>query len=67
LNTFKEVLKKKIVLFYFNFHLFLLKKMNQIGVQINLMVGIDFTASNGNPAQPGTLHYTGSNKKLIYL
>eukprot|EP01091_Cochliopodium_minus_P010033 TRINITY_DN2606_c0_g2_i1.p1 TRINITY_DN2606_c0_g2~~TRINITY_DN2606_c0_g2_i1.p1 ORF type:complete len:740 (-),score=227.23 TRINITY_DN2606_c0_g2_i1:64-2283(-) len=32
----------------------------QGGTQINLMVGIDFTASNGSPSTPGTLHYTGS-------
>lgn len=27
------------------------------GCEISLMVGIDFTASNGDPMQPGTLHY----------
>jgi hypothetical protein len=27
------------------------------GTQLNLMVGIDYTASNGNPAQPGSLHF----------
>lgn len=27
------------------------------GCQLNLMVAIDFTATNGNPAEPGTLHY----------
>lgn len=25
--------------------------------ELNMVVGIDFTGSNGNPAQPGTLHY----------
>lgn len=27
------------------------------GCEISLVVGIDFTASNGDPSQPGTLHY----------
>lgn len=27
------------------------------GCEINLTVGIDFTGSNGNPIEPGTLHY----------
>lgn len=27
------------------------------GAEIGLMVAIDFTASNGDPVQPGTLHY----------
>jgi hypothetical protein len=27
------------------------------GTQLNLMVGIDYTASNGNPMQPGSLHF----------
>lgn len=27
------------------------------GCELNFMVAIDFTGSNGNPAQPGTLHY----------
>ena len=27
------------------------------GWEINMVVGIDFTGSNGNPALPGTLHY----------
>lgn len=27
------------------------------GCEISLVVGIDFTASNGDPTQPGTLHY----------
>jgi len=29
----------------------------QGGCKLNLCVGIDFTGSNGNPLQPGTLHY----------
>ncbi len=31
------------------------------GMQINLAVAIDFTGSNGNPAQPNSLHYLGTN------
>jgi hypothetical protein len=27
------------------------------GWEINMVIGIDFTGSNGNPAMPGTLHY----------
>lgn len=27
------------------------------GTQLNLMLGIDYTASNGNPAQQGSLHF----------
>ena len=27
------------------------------GMEINVVVGIDYTGSNGNPALPGTLHY----------
>lgn len=29
------------------------------GLQINLVIGIDFTGSNGNPANPTSLHYRG--------
>ena len=31
------------------------------GMQINLTVAIDFTGSNGNPSQPTSLHYIGTN------
>ena len=31
------------------------------GMQINLTVAIDFTGSNGNPSQPNSLHYIGTN------
>ena len=31
------------------------------GLQINLVLGIDFTGSNGNPANPTSLHYRGPN------
>ena len=27
------------------------------GWEMNMVIGIDFTGSNGNPAQYGTLHY----------
>ncbi|EME27165.1 uncharacterized protein Gasu_52670 [Galdieria sulphuraria] len=29
------------------------------GCELRMILGIDFTASNGNPRQPGTLHYCG--------
>jgi len=29
------------------------------GCQINMMVAVDFTGSNGNPLTPGSLHYIG--------
>jgi hypothetical protein len=32
------------------------------GCKLNVMVAIDFTASNGNPRTPGTLHHLGSAK-----
>ena len=32
------------------------------GYDINLVVAIDFTASNGDPRQPNTLHYTDPNR-----
>jgi hypothetical protein len=31
------------------------------GTQVTLMVGIDFTGSNGMPHTPGSLHYTNPN------
>jgi len=31
----------------------------QGGVQMNFSVAVDFTASNGDPMKPGTLHYIG--------
>jgi len=31
------------------------------GMQINLTVAVDFTGSNGNPANPMSLHYVGTN------
>jgi hypothetical protein len=31
------------------------------GLQINLVLGIDYTGSNGNPANPTSLHYRGPN------
>jgi hypothetical protein len=32
------------------------------GCKLNVMVAIDFTASNGNPRTPGTLHHSSSYK-----
>lgn len=32
------------------------------GCKLNVMVAIDFTASNGNPRTPGTLHHSSSSK-----
>jgi hypothetical protein len=32
------------------------------GCKLNVMVAIDFTASNGNPRTPGTLHHASSSK-----
>lgn len=34
----------------------------QGGIQINLNIGIDFTASNGNPSSSGSLHYFDPKK-----
>jgi hypothetical protein len=36
------------------------------GLQINLQVGIDFTASNGNINQPNTLHYSTPTQMSHY-
>ncbi|XP_041375348.1 copine-3-like isoform X1 [Gigantopelta aegis] len=37
------------------------------GMQINFTVGIDFTASNGNPAQPTSLHYINPYQPNEYM
>lgn len=37
------------------------------GVQLNLAVGIDYTASNGNPAQPTSLHYRAPGGRNSYM
>ena len=37
------------------------------GMQINLVVGIDFTGSNGNPQNPNSLHYIGNNENAYEL
>jgi len=34
------------------------------GCELKLIFAIDFTASNGNPKQPGTLHYCGDASRL---
>ena len=33
------------------------------GTQINLVIGIDFTESNGDPKLPDSLHYIGNKNK----
>ncbi|CAG5124096.1 unnamed protein product [Candidula unifasciata] len=37
------------------------------GMQINFTVGIDFTASNGNPSQPNSLHYINPHSPNEYM
>jgi len=37
------------------------------GMQMNFVVAIDFTASNGDPAQPGTLHYNNPHQPNQYI
>ncbi|GAB0495822.1 hypothetical protein MMPV_007129 [Pyropia vietnamensis] len=36
------------------------------GCEVSLVVGIDFTASNGDPSSPGTLHYTDRRRPNEY-
>ncbi|XP_005103025.1 copine-3 [Aplysia californica] len=37
------------------------------GLQINLTFGVDFTGSNGNPRQPGTLHFIDFQNPNEYM
>ena len=37
------------------------------GCQINFTVGVDFTASNGNPTDPSSLHYMDPAKPNQYM
>ena len=37
------------------------------GTQINLIIGIDFTASNGDKTKPYSLHYTGTSNNYYEL
>ncbi|ESO02415.1 hypothetical protein HELRODRAFT_186439 [Helobdella robusta] len=37
------------------------------GLQLNFSVGVDFTASNGDPKEPGTLHYINPKKPNQYM
>ncbi|XP_065179597.1 copine-3-like [Sycon ciliatum] len=37
------------------------------GCEINFVVGIDFTGSNGNPSQPTSLHYIAPNQMNQYM
>ena len=39
----------------------------QGGMQMNFVVAIDFTGSNGNPEYPNSLHYTGGYKPNQYV
>jgi hypothetical protein len=36
------------------------------GLQMSMVVAIDFTASNGIQHQPSSLHYVGPNKRSHY-
>uniref|UniRef100_A0A6U4H7X1 C2 domain-containing protein n=1 Tax=Phaeomonas parva TaxID=124430 RepID=A0A6U4H7X1_9STRA len=36
------------------------------GLELNVIVGIDFTASNGDPQKPGTLHYVQEGAENQY-
>jgi len=36
------------------------------GCDLSLLVAIDFTGSNGNPRDPGTLHYRSEDTKNPY-
>jgi hypothetical protein len=36
------------------------------GLDINLIVGIDFTSSNGDPQNPSSLHFLGPNNEVLY-
>lgn len=36
------------------------------GMQINFIVGVDFTCSNGNPSDPKSLHYMGNSQGSPY-
>jgi hypothetical protein len=35
------------------------------GLELNLVVAIDFTGSNGDPHSPGTLHYLDPSGRLL--
>jgi hypothetical protein len=35
------------------------------GMQVNMIVAIDFTGSNGNPRTPGTLHYCDPSGRIL--
>eukprot|EP01012_Entosiphon_sulcatum_P006853 TRINITY_DN13334_c0_g1_i2.p1 TRINITY_DN13334_c0_g1~~TRINITY_DN13334_c0_g1_i2.p1 ORF type:complete len:661 (-),score=137.80 TRINITY_DN13334_c0_g1_i2:246-2228(-) len=37
------------------------------GLEVGLIVGIDFTASNGDPRQPGTLHHISPQQPNQYM
>ena len=37
------------------------------GMQMNLVVAVDFTGSNGNPKNPNSLHYIGTNSNAYEI
>ena len=36
------------------------------GLELSMMIAIDYTGSNGNPTDPSSLHYVNSNQKNAY-
>ncbi|KAG2658727.1 hypothetical protein PVAP13_1KG305000 [Panicum virgatum] len=61
----KEVLKSQLYVEKYvesNRHTFL--DYISAGYQLNFMVGVDFTASNGNPRLPDSLHYIDPSGRL---
>ncbi|XP_066324128.1 protein BONZAI 1-like [Miscanthus floridulus] len=64
----KEVLKSQLYVEKYvesNRHTFL--DYISVGCQLNFMVGVDFTASNGNPRLPDSLHYIDpSGRPSVY-
>ena len=47
------------ILLYYDLYMF-------FSMQINFTVAIDFTASNGNPQNPQSLHYMTVNHPSLY-
>ena len=44
----------------------MLISLSQGGCELNFVVGIDFTGSNGDPREPSSLHYLGGNTPNQY-
>ena len=40
---------------------------SQGGCELNFVVGIDFTGSNGDPRDPSSLHFIGGNRPNQYV